>query len=138
MIHRRSPPLSIEEVKVLLELSRREHEAVEKFLATQHPPQSTAPMTDEQWEEIRVQVENQVEADMKTWTQEDYQRVGMFEMFGNISEAQRLEQRCLIEWLDQHIDEPLIKRYIDAADSGRGDAIWALERFKARLKESRH
>ena len=56
-----------------------EYEEVSQLLKSQHPPQP--PITKEHWEQIK----SQTEANVNTKTVEDFQHMGMFEMFGNIS-----------------------------------------------------
>lgn len=94
------------------------------FLERQHPPRQE--ITQEQWEEIKAQLEAQPPLSM-----EEMQELGMFEMFApNPKHKEKAIE--LIHWLDRYIDEALIRRYIEAASNGDVRAAWGLEMFKRR------
>ena len=102
-------------------------EEISQFLKYQHPPQP--PITKEHWEQIK----SQTEANVNTKTVEDFQRMGMFEMFGNISPQQRTEQIKLVHWLDQQVSELLLRQYIEEAKGGNYNAIFALKQLQSRI-----
>lgn len=96
------------------------------FLEQQHPPKQE--ITQQQWEEIKAQLEKQPPLNMS-----QMQSLGMFEMFA--PNPQRKEKAVeLIRWLDQYIDESLIRRYLNAASSGDIRAVWGLEMLKRRCQ----
>lgn len=99
-------------------------EEVMRFLDWQHPP--TQKITKEQWEDIKAQLEAQTPLSMS-----QMQELGMFEMFApNPEHIQRAIE--LICWLDQYIDESLMRRYVEAAKAGDARATLRLEMFVKR------
>jgi hypothetical protein len=103
------------------------YDEAHSFLDKQHPPRQE--LTLEQWEEIKAHLEAQPPLSMS-----QMQSLGMFEMF---APNPRHQERAieLIEWLDQHINEPLLRRYLVAATAGDKRAAWGLEMFKRRCQE---
>lgn len=94
------------------------------FLDKQHPPRQE--ITKEQWEQIKAQLEAQPPLSMS-----QMQELGMFEMFA--PNPKHKEQAVeLIRWLDQYIDEALLRRYLVAATAGDARAAWGLETIKRR------
>lgn len=102
-------------------------ESAMQFLDNQHPPRQ--PITLEQWEEIKVQLEEQSPLNMS-----QLQDLGLFELFmpPKVEHQKRVEQ--LVQWLDQYIDEALIKKYINTAKAGNYKAVLAFEVFKGRCR----
>ena len=96
-----------------------EYIEVEQFLDSQHPHQQ--PITVEQWSEMKTQVEDVI----PHWSESDFKRRGMFEMLGQITKEQQLEQVELIHWLEQQLDEALLRRYINEAYACNYNAIFA-------------
>ena len=100
-------------------------EEVEQFLEAQHPPRQ--PITSEAWEAIRAELALKQQPDIA-----QMQRLGMFELFGPPNPSMQQEAIELIHWLDQHIDEALVLKYLKAAKAGNHQAIFAIEGFKRR------
>lgn len=98
------------------------------FLERQHPPRQE--ITQQQWEQILAQLEAQPFLSIS-----QMQGLGMFELFAPNPEHKEKAVE-LIKWLDQYIDEPLIRRYVEAAIAGDNRAAWGLEMFKR--KSQRH
>jgi hypothetical protein len=68
---------------------------------------------------------------------EQMQRLGMFEMFGNVNPQARQETAEMVQWLDRYITEDLIKQYIQLANRGNYTAMMAIETLKCRILEAR-
>ena len=107
-----------------------EYELVKQFLDSQHPPQQRQTITLRQWEEIK----SHIEAEMAAWTEADFKRRGMLEMFGNIRYYQRSKRMQLVHWLDQQVTNDLLRRYIEEAKDGNYNAIFALKQLQARIE----
>jgi len=98
------------------------------FVSEQHPPRQELTLTQEQWEEMKAQLEKQPPMSMK-----QMQELGMFELFApNPKHKQKAIE--LIRWLDQYIDEALIGKYGNAVSNGDFRAAWGLEMFKRRCQ----
>lgn len=54
-------------------------------------------------------------------------------MFGQLTKEQQREQVDLVHWLDQQLNEALLRRYIDEAKAGNYKAIFALKQLQARI-----
>ncbi len=106
-----------------------ESKKIESFLDSQHPPRQS--LTDEQWSQIK----SQTEAENFNLTQG--KRIGMFEMFGQINPEQQVKKRQLVHWLDQQVDEQLLRRYIESAKCGNYNAILALKQLQSRIDIAR-
>lgn len=98
------------------------------FLDKQHPDGGQE-LTQEQWEEIKAQLESQPPLSMS-----QMQNLGMFEMFAPNPEHKEKAIE-LIRWLDRYIDEALLRKYLIAATAGDARAVWGLEMFKRRCQE---
>jgi len=99
------------------------------FVSEQHPPRQELILTQEQWSEIKAQLEAQSPLSM-----EEMQELGMFELFApNPKHKEKAIE--LIRWLDGYIDEPLLRRYVVAATAGDKRAAWGLEMFKRRCQQ---
>lgn len=108
-----------------------EYKEVEPFLDSQHPSKSQKLiLTEQEWNQVKAQIESEIAG----WQQEDWQRQGMFELFGRISPEQQQEKIHLVQWLDQQVNEPLLRRYIDAAKTGEWRASAVLQQLQGRIK----
>jgi hypothetical protein len=107
-----------------------EYAEIYRFLRRQHPPRR--PITPEEIEEANKQL-----ADLERMSLDQLRENGMFEfMLGPKPEQQ---ERCqgMIHWLDQYITEELIRSYVTAAEAGRIEAFYHLDRFRQRIEYSR-
>ena len=103
---------------------------VEKVLETQHPPvPNLSP------EELS-QLSEQIALNVADFDLEQFQRLGMFELFGGHSEQQKLELVELVQWLDRLVTEDLLEQYIEAAKKGNWTAISVLQKLSQRLQKS--
>lgn len=98
-----------------------------QFLDSQHPPRQ--PITPEQWQEIKAQFAQQAPLELN-----QMQDLGMFEIFTAPKAEHKERAAQLLQWLDQYLNEALIRKYIDAAKAGNYQAIWALEALKQQCK----
>lgn len=99
----------------------------EEFVNNQHPPRQL--ITPEQWSEIKAQLQQKTALDMS-----QMQSLGMFEWVVPPTEAMQIALVQMVQWLDQYINEPLLKNYLQVAKAGEYKAIWALEKFKHRCQ----
>lgn len=111
------------EQKVLIALI----EEAKQFLESQHPPRQS--ITPEQLEQIKELVAQQEPLNIS-----EMQNLGMFELFTAPKPEHKQRAAQLIQWLDEYIDEALIKKYIDVAKAGNYQAIFALSAFKSRCR----
>jgi hypothetical protein len=103
---------------------------VEKLLETQHPPvPNLSP------EELS-QLPEQIALNVADFDLEQFQRLGMFELFAGHSEQQKLELVELVQWLDQLVTEDLLQQYVEAAKKGNWTAISVLQKLSQRLQKS--
>ncbi len=107
-----------------------ESEQVEKFLSLAYPPNQQKIVTKENLSQIKAQIEQQI----SKWTRDDYNRQGMFEIFGRISPKLEAERVQLVQWLDRQVTKQLIEQYADEARKGNYNAINALRNLQHRLK----
>lgn len=74
------------------------------FVSEQHPPRKELTLTQEQWSEMKAQLEAQSPLSM-----EEMHYLGMFELFApNPKHKEKAIE--LIRWLDGYINEALIRR----------------------------
>lgn len=94
----------------------------ERFLDYQHP--KIQALNCEQWQEIKAQI-----AALPPPNMSQLQELAMFEMFLPPLPQQAEKAKQLVRWLDQYIDEALLRKYIDAANAGDFRALMHLRSF---------
>lgn len=100
----------------------------ERFLDSQHPPQQ--PMTTQEWGQIKAQLAQHPPLDIS-----QLQDLGMLELFMPPKPEHKERAVQLIQWLDQYIDQAVIRKCVEAAQAGDYRAVWALETFRRRCQQ---
>jgi hypothetical protein len=101
-----------------------------QFLQTQHPPRRDP--TPEELEEISRRL-----AEMEQPSFDQLRDLGMFELILGAKPEQN--DRCaeMVAWLDQFITDDLMRAYLAAAEAGRFEAFYQLNRFRQRIERAR-
>ncbi len=102
---------------------------VRHFLQSQHPPRR--PPTPEEIEEM-----NRYLAEMERLSFDQLRERGMFEFLLGPKPSQ--QDRCaeMIVWLDEFITDDLIQSYMAAAEAGRVEAYYYLDRYRLMIERS--
>jgi hypothetical protein len=109
-------------------------EAVRRVLEEQHPPHPRAPLTREEFEAALREMEEEWRQAAETG---NWAEAGMFEWLARPSPALEAGRRGLLAWLDRHITEQVVRRYLALLDAGDFRAYGPLRYIHDRLEEAR-